>query len=425
MARRSDLVDLYKDVLGSTPATLVKTGHQVTAAQLSALIGEYAQAPSGEIGTHRDPFEIWPLVSHHTHGSRGLFGTNSRSLLPRTLTMLLIHDGLVVADPLQDVLRDWTEGHRDKALRRLQRTTEELAQVEGLLTHGVLRLTQMRPALQDTSRAVVLEAFGLTPEMRVFTNFAEAAVALPDLPASFDQRYVAEARELFGRFGLPFPAGEDSKAASERVKALAAAVIEVTWQVAVAANDPGCDIAVRGRLEQHLAEAIIATGLNADLASGRHFSRLALGEVPNLDAASLSVADALAIRRGDAFEAFRSSLRVGLDRLDADTSSGRQDYLAIASFEEAMRDSAVRLREQVSRASFKDTVISGGISAAIGAVPGFAGLTVDPALGATAGAATSLTALVVQWLYGRRRPSGSRVAERYLAMLAGGSRMTD
>lgn len=365
------------------------------------------------------PGEVWPLVSHHSYGNRGLFGVDNRSLLPRTLTMLLIHDGLVVADPVQDVLRSWAGGHRDAALRQLQRTTEELAQVETLLTHGVLHLTQIRPALQDTNRNAVLKALGLTPDMRVFTNFAEASVALPDLPISFQQRYVAEAHELFSRFGLQLPQGEDSKAASKRVSDLAAAVIEVTWQFAVAADDSGCDIAVRGALEQHLAEAIINTGLESDLVSGRHFSRIALGKLPNLDATRLSVADALAIRRGDGFEKFRSSVRIGLNQLDAEQRSGALEHIAVGSFQDAMRESTLRLQEQVSRQSFKDMLIPGGVSAAVGAVSGLAAGILDPVLGTATAATGSLTGVILTWLYGQRSTPGNRVARRYLTMLGG------
>lgn len=46
------------------------------------------------------------MISHHSYGDRGLFGqSESGLLLPKTLSLLLRHDGIVVADPLSDLQR--------------------------------------------------------------------------------------------------------------------------------------------------------------------------------------------------------------------------------------------------------------------------------------------------------------------------------
>ena len=103
---------------------------------------------------------------------------------------------------------------------------------------------------------------------------------------------------------------------------LGAALIEVSWQLAVASADPSCDLAFRGSLERRLFEEAINAGLEGDIGPARHFGTLDLGKVPNLDPAALTVADALSIRGEDAFERFRYDVRQGLDRLEASTGSG-------------------------------------------------------------------------------------------------------
>ena len=154
---------------------------------------------------------------------------------------------------------------------------------------------------------------------------------------------------------------------------LGAALIEVSWQLAVASADPSCDLAFRGLLERRLFEEAINAGLEGDIGPARHFGTLDLGKVPNLDPAALTVADALSIRGEDAFERFRYDVRQGLDRLEASTGSGAPASLAVASFEDSMRESSRRLGERIRRGRLIEVVKNDAVHAALGtmaAAPG-------------------------------------------------------
>ena len=100
--RQVTVLDVFEDALGSTPAVVASRGRALTAADL-ALVMSARRAVEESPTYEASSTEIWPLLSHHTYDNRSLFGGGGDDLVPRTLTLLLVHDGLVVADPL-DVL---------------------------------------------------------------------------------------------------------------------------------------------------------------------------------------------------------------------------------------------------------------------------------------------------------------------------------
>lgn len=57
---------------------------------------------------------------------------------------------------------------------------EEVAQIEPLITSGVLRLTSLRPPLREVYRSTVLNVLGIDPDLGVFTNLVEQAAFIPE-----------------------------------------------------------------------------------------------------------------------------------------------------------------------------------------------------------------------------------------------------
>lgn len=417
MTLPSTVLDIFESALGATPATIATRGRVLTAADLAAVMA----ARTGRVHPERSPhdlaLEIWPLVSHHTYGGRALFGGQRHDILPRVLTLLVLHDGLVVADPLESVYQILISRSEADAVHALNGVVGQLADVEPLIGAGVLRLTALRPALQEANRATILEAMGLEPDLRVFTDLLEAAASVSAFPGSFQRTYAPQVRDLHRLFGLDTPAPATLEIATRHVGALAAAVIEVSWQFAVASLDPTCDLAFVGHLERHLAEALVEQGTQADLGAGRHVSTLALGQVPNLDTTRLSAADALAIRREDAFESFRHGVRQALDQLDVATRTGVSKASAHGAFEETMRENSRALRETSKRASFRDRLKDASVPASLGVITEFAVAPFGPLHAAAAAGAVSLGTVIWQWMIARHEVGGRAVTQRYLAML--------
>ena len=402
----STVLDIFDDALGDTPGGITARGRALGPSDLAAIIDRRTLAPEGG-QNHADlAHQIWPLLSHHTYGGRALFGGPRRDIRSRALTLLLLHDGLVVADPLESVHQILTTQGEDEAVVALSRATHDLAEVEPLIAGGVLRLTTLRPALKEANRLAVLEALGLNSDLRVFTNFIEAAGGVPLLAGSFERIYAPQVHDLYMRFGLEIPVPSTLASAERLVGQLAAAVIEVSWQFAVTSLDSSCDLAFLGPLEQHLAEALFEQGMAPDLGAARHASTLDLGRVPNLDTSCLTVADALALRQEDAFESFRQRVRLALDRLDTDRRAGAPVSSAHGAFEDAMREEARALRETAKRASFRDRLREVSMPAALGVVSALAVAPAGAVAAAGAAATIPLTTVIWQWLIARRDQTG-------------------
>ncbi|MFE8934638.1 hypothetical protein [Micrococcus luteus] len=420
VGRHITVLDVFEDALGVTPAGVASRGRALTAADLALVMGSRHAAEESPTYSAAST-EIWPLLSHHTYDNRSLFGGYGQDLVPRTLALLLLHDGLVVADPLetvQQVLRGHSES---EAVRLLNQAVGELAQVEPLIAGGLLRLTALRPSLHDANRVAVLDAMGLSADLRVFTDFLEAAGVVPEIPGLLENEYAPQVRELYLSFGMNIPPPSTIDDAEARVRELAAAVIEVSWQFSVAALDSSCDLAFRGPVERHLAQALVTQGLTGDLGAGRHLSALELGRVPNIDTSRLTLGDAIAIRREDSFEAFRQAVRIGLDQLEVAQKAGASEHSSTAAFEETMRQEARLLRETAKRATFRDRVKEGSFPAALGVVSELLLAPHGTLYAAGAAGGTALTTLLWQWLLGRNK--GQTVSQRYFSML-GGERAT-
>jgi hypothetical protein len=431
------ILDLFEDVWGSRPSRIAASCRAVTADDLERLIEAWLTATSHSTSRRVGASQIWPLISHHTYGGRALFGLGSGmsgSVLPRALTILLAHDGIMAADPIAEIARLHSQGHVAEALANLSDLLADLASVEPLIEHDVLRFTSQRPGLAAEVRKGVLDFFGVDPSLQVFTNFLEAAVFLEssvtaeELPSFLSESYFSQVGELFGLMGLAVPRIETIDDAAAEVGHLAAAMIEVSWQIAVCAENPACDIALAGPTELALMESLLEDAPATDqsevwagqLGRTRHFQRLSLGQLPNLSAGALTVADAVSLRRYDAFEQFRSQLRSALDVFDEEIRSGQKMYLARARFEEQMTDAAGVLSRSIQRTSLKDRLQDSTVPAAIGAIPTvtFAEHGAVALAGATA-AFTALSTAFWQWLTGRSTPDGIAIGVRYLAMLGG------
>ncbi|OLO85922.1 hypothetical protein BKH12_03320 [Actinomyces naeslundii] len=123
----------------------------------------------------------------------------------------------------------------------------------------------------------------------------------------------------------------------------------------------------------------------------------------------------MSIRKEDAFAQFRYNVRQGLDRLEVSEYSGLPTSLAVASFEDTMRESARRFDIEVRKKSLGEVVLSDSVHAALGVVTAVPG----GAVSAGAAVAASVATVIYKWLRGRRASQRSTVSLRYLSMLGG------
>ena len=342
-----DLNEAYLHVFNRKPSRVVDEGLTLRERDLEVILDFWGSRPQRPPAVKNG--EVWPLVSHHTFADRALVGGSGRGVLQRALTMMLIHDGLVVADPILTLERVRRERGVLAALEKFTAVTRDLAELEPLIDAKILRTTSVSPDLSDDARTAVLKVFGMDSAMRVFTNFVEAAGHIRTASPGLLAEYVLEVQELYRRFGITVPTPRSIGEAEAFAVMLGAAVIEVSWQFAVVASDPSCDLAFKGSLERHLFAEVVSAGIEGDIGPGRHTGRLDLGKVPNLDSKVLTVKDALSIRKEDAFTQFRYDVRQGLDRLEVSEYSGMPTSLAVVSFEDAMYESVRRLNEEVRK----------------------------------------------------------------------------
>ena len=421
----ASLVELVQEAWSDPPSRVVAAAREPSAADVTRLLDVWRDSAEASEITKPSATQVWPLMSHHTYAGRTLFRSDATtSLLPRVLTTLLVHDGIVAADPLVEVDRLMAAGRSDDARRLVHTVVRGLADAEPLIKRGLLRFTRIRPTLNEENRSAILEFFGVDSKMTVFTNFMDAAASVAELPYTFRREYAPQVNELYRRFGLVAPDLPDLEHGVLRIKDLAAALIEVSWQMAVCAAEPGCDLTLASDLETRLAELVLAGDVNghtnrwqASAGRTRHMQHLAIGSLPNLDTEELTVVDAIAIRRSDAFEAFRSHLGRALDDLDATLAAGRPEYVARVVFEERMQEASRLLERGVVRSTLRTRLRDAAVPAAIGAVSGATIAPLGPGFAAGGSAMTALTAVLWQWLTARATPSGRKVAQRYVSML--------
>lgn len=411
--------------LGDSPSRVVATNrrlspldlHRVTEARGLLSIQKPPEIPK--------PHEVWPLISHHGFNRASLFGLGERGdIHQKTLTLLLAHDGLVASDPLIDIERSYIAGDTDLSLAALQAVVEQVAKVEPLIEQKHLRFEASRPALTDNSRQSVLDLFGI--DLVVFADFEQAYQDAQWYRGREEASYVEQTRELFELFNIeapPLVSAEDARAA---ITELADAFIHVSWQLAVCAQDSSCDLTLTRALEHRIFDEIIvrASGQfdvsESDRKRGktRYVKRLAMGDLPNLSATDLSIPDAVALRRDNAFENFRTELRDAMTNLPEPTADGQIKSEARAAFEEQMREAARTLRESVKTSSFRGRVRQGSVPAAVGFVSAAAfaapaGITPSVFTGLATYAGVTFT----QWAMGRSRIRGANVALRYFSSL--------
>lgn len=428
------ILDVYELATGRRPGELVSSTFRPDAQTVTRLLHAHEQdIDSSQVaGVH----EVYPLLSHHTYANRSLFGTDIPGRLSaRTLSLLVLFDGVVAANPMVDVGRMVERGDYDGACRLVEVITPQLAAVEPLIDSGTLRLTRMRPHLADSDRQHVLDLLGVDAQMREFVSFMDAAVTVKEFPESFRKEYAPQVYELHQLLGVNPPALHDLDSAVEAVRALGAAIIELSWQVAVAAQDDGCDVAVLGATERQLLNRLMERSMQelkkrveTWSAKTHHFDRIEFGNVPNLDGRRLSVADALAIRKDDTFERFREVLTDALRDLDFSESLGQAPHYGRYEFEKDMHIACKELCQGVKKASFsshlKDTSVTAGFGV-VGTITGALLATgISPATLASVGAAGAGWTAGAAWraFRGRRRPDGIEAARRYFAMLGGESR---
>lgn len=419
MARYYTIIDLIEDAVGNSPSEIVSCGRRLTKEDLVSIIMA-REVVLEEIAVNKiSSQEIWPLMSHHNYSGRALLGSGSKDILPRTLALLLIHDGIVIADPLETLHQLLAARGYERALSFLNVIMEEVAQIEPLITSGVLRLTSLRPPLREVHRSTVLNVLGIDPDLGVFTNLVEQAAFIPESQKAAESICAFEIQKMYQGFGFKVGRPDTRAKAIKYVERLAAAVIEVSWQFAVAALDPSCDLAFSGKIEQHIAERLLTIGLEASLGPGRHVATFELGLVPNLDTRRLTIPDVLALRREDSFEAFRHGLRKALDRLNLSKEVGEMASSARSAFEEAMREESRILRETAKRATFRDILKNSALPAALGVAAPFITAPYGPMAAAGAESIISLATIIWQWYVARRDQKNQVMTQRYFSMLGG------
>lgn len=429
MAAWPGLIDVFQTAWGKTPAEVMSARRTVAEPDLQHLLTVHAQwTPPSHTPA---PGTLWPLVSHHTFPSatelRGL-RAEPAVLTSRLLVQLLGCHGLVLADPLRSVAVTYDRLGAEKGLQALTDVVARLAHLQPLLAAGVLHVTTASPTLTDPDRVAVLNAFRLD-DLSVFSGMTEWGEFVQDDPAHMQRKFVAEVVTLYSVMGVPAPdLGFCSvMKAKQAVAELAAALIELSWQVSVCAREPTCDIFVGDGLERRLLDALMKKATDGDMAdigadAGgplRHMERLAAGALPLPDASRFNTADALALRHDNSFEQWRLTLNKALDRYETSLTTFGREQAARSSFIEAMQEASAELRRDARRSSFADRFSEESVPAGVGVV-GAAAMAASGSLPEAAGwaAATGATAVLWKWFRARSKTS-TNVMHRYVALFGG------
>lgn len=423
-----DVFGQLEEGLGCRPSRFVQRTVEARALDLERVINArqeaWALAPTKEVG----PKEIWPLISHHGFNPHGLFGIGQTGdLHNRALAILLAHHGIVASDPLVEVESLWFAGRRAESLKVFRAVIGQISKVEPLIDSDHLRFESSRPSFTDQSRKAILDVFHLSPDLEAFGNFEQAFPDVLRYRETNEQSYVEQVRELYGLMGLPCPSIVSAEQGRAAIHELATAFIHVSWQLAICSSSPGCDVTLTKEIEHRIFDVIIGVGtvahpddLRRQRGRTRHVKRLSIGDLPNLHATGLSSADAAALRRDDAFEAFRRELASAMDRLPDESTVSRGSDNADAEFEGRMQDAAARLRSEVRRRTFRQRVKHESLPMSVGFAT-TAGLSVPAGIevGVTAGPLAAIVVILARWLKGRGSLQGNEVAIRYFSSLGG------
>ena len=429
-----DLLSVYESAFGFPPTMLDLDKHTFSVAEVARFLDVWQSATEATTEPVRRSQDgrVYPLLSHHRFNEYSLFGYGSRETIgERALGMLLAHDGLVCSDPIREIHETRRLSGDEAAAAALTELTGALAEVEPLLAEGTLRIQPVRPALADRSRRAVLKAFGVDADMRVFTNFAEAADTASMFGGSAARSYIDQGSELLFNFGILAPELPPSLSLVERVEQtrqrverLGRSLLHLSWQLSVTSSDPAADLALASANEVSLLDYLLETTAlvrphQADGAKrSRHLMRTAAGEIPNIDRLDLSSADALAIRRDDTFAGFRADLHEALDDFEGEMVDSADSARPTELFEGRMREASARLKTSVSGTSFSDRLKEGSVLVAIEAAVAMTSTAPEESLkaGAIAGGG-AVGAVLWAWLYARRVPDSVKVAIRYTSAL--------
>lgn len=421
----------YESAFGERPQRMLRRREPIDAIALERFLDAWATPAPQVPAPEPAPGSLHPLISHHAFNAHRIFaeGSGSAALARNALTSLLAYDGLVIADPIHELVKLRSSKGVDAAVNWFRDITEGIGTLEPLLERDIVRFTSFRPGFTERVRSGVFEAFGVGPEFTAFTDLVEAASTADVLGAAGRKHYLDEVRELFARYGVVRSA-RDVDGALQDVHALARALIHISWAVSVCTADAGADLALLGPLEEHLFAGLVdehivaAERLQESSEQVRPYERVASSRFPNVDNLDLTIADALAIRSEDSFAGFRDGMRTALRRLDAAERSPDQSRVAAEEdFRLAMRELARTLGARAPRSAVADRIREGSVDVGIAAVtavlPVLGGLISKDAATMLSAAAIPLSVLPVltEWLAQRRGDNASRIAVRYATTL--------
>ncbi|WP_422390230.1 hypothetical protein [Arthrobacter sp. N1] len=416
-----DVLNQLEESLGCKPTVLVSRARLADFSDLRRLIG-LRDSASEKNNLRPPPPGIWPLISHHHFNTHNFFGlTPKGNLKKRTLMLLLAHHGVVASDPLIEVVQLWSADRRAKALALLNKVIYQIAEVESLILKGLMRFESHRPSFTDLARQEVLAAFNVDTNFRQFTYLIEAYEAAQNEGGQFAIAYAQDVYELYENCGQDCPSLRNASDAFTATMNLGQALIQLSWQFGVVSVNGYCDITVTNGLEKRMFKSLmdkwkdrpISLTMEKGQQNTRHFERLLLGTLPNIDAMSLSVSDAVALRKHRVFEEFRSTVTDALDlyeRLLPDEGVG----VAAARFAEKMQAESHRMQSVNHRSELR-TMGSLGIPVALTAAA--TSLPVEFMDNGAATIGVGVAGMIGAWLAQTTRAKGERVAIRYCVEL--------
>ncbi|MCW3492033.1 hypothetical protein [Microbacterium sp. SSM24] len=377
---------------------------------------------------------MWPLLSHHPFNPHGLLrpGRKRHGIADDALTLLLLYDGLAIADPLVEIREAARLGDDLRAIKLFKRMMFIYAELEPLFEAGVLAVEHARPSLKSGDRAAVLAHFGIDPGMTVFTNFEEIFAGYYAFSETGREQILRQCEELIVLLGLPPQRFSDPRVAHAAMRSTAQALLHLSWQLAVCTDDPEVDVVLLNPSEEVLFRELVNSSslVDSDIAGAtthtEYVGMASLGDIPSFDGMQLTVDEAVTIRRDDSFELFRGHLRRALD--DNRTAVARdrlERERAVKEFEARMNDAAKELAVGIRSSSLKrharDRALPAGVAIVASAVAG--GVT-DPSNGvavavgaAVAATLTGVAETIGGWLSGRRGQEPRSIAVRYAAAL--------
>ncbi|MCI4658935.1 hypothetical protein [Cryobacterium zhongshanensis] len=442
-----DLLAVYGAALGARPSALStlpklgfdRLGEQELARLLESWGEARTQSESPSAWDEGKGQSIWPLISHHNFHASSPFGVgNNHRVSDRALRMLLIHDGIMLSDPVHEIALAFARHGTPAGVDKMRAITERLGRLEPLIERGYIKFTTERPAIADSTRRGTLEALGMRPDFRDFTDLREVSAGAAEAGGAFVRDYLWIAGDLLRRLGEsnnlpPSTAFPDSRTyvselvrrTDRRLSGVAQALIHLSWQLAICSVRPDADIATTGDLELRLFRRLVDTSTlvspdhEDDPIDTRHVRRTAIGDIPNLAGSELDVGDLVAIREDPTYEQFRSALRVALDDYDEWLVRDPADKLSHRRFTEQMATVTAHLQESTVRSSFGEYVKREWFPATVTVAVAAASVGQSAASTIAVGGLGAAAQAIVHWWTARHLDDAhrNRPAVRFLASL--------